>query len=61
MRDEFPAFEICEQASGTFFVQITEPGHEPRRVGDFTTTTDAARWIRERALDWTRVEGPTSS
>jgi 2-polyprenyl-3-methyl-5-hydroxy-6-metoxy-1,4-benzoquinol methylase len=58
--DELPAFEVYEQASGTFYVQITEPGHEPRRVGNFTTAAEAARWMRDRTLDWIRVDRPTS-
>jgi hypothetical protein len=61
IRDESPAFEICElKDSGTFYVQITETDNEPRRVGNFATTAEAARWIREQALDWIRVDRPTS-
>jgi 2-polyprenyl-3-methyl-5-hydroxy-6-metoxy-1,4-benzoquinol methylase len=58
--DKSPAFEICEQASGAFYVQITEPDNEPRRVGNFTTAADAAQWIRERTLEWIQVGRPTS-
>ena len=61
IRDRSPAFEICAlKESGTFYVQITETDNEPRRVGDFTTTAEAVRWIREQTLDWIRVDRPTS-
>jgi hypothetical protein len=61
IRDESPAFEIFEfKESGTFYVQITERDNEPRRVGNFTTVAEAARWIREQTLDWIRVDRPTS-
>ena len=56
--DKVSQFEICEiKDRGTFFVQVTEPHSEPRRVGDFATATEAARWIAEQTLDWTRVVG----
>ena len=59
--DKVPQFEICEiKDRGAFFVQVTEPHSEPRRVGDFATATEAARWIAEQTLDWTRVGRPTS-
>jgi hypothetical protein len=55
--DESPAFEIRElKDSGKFYVQVTETGNEPRRVGNFATAAEAARWIREQTLDWIRVE-----
>jgi hypothetical protein len=60
-RDESPAFEICElKDSGTFYVQITEADNEPRRVGNFTTAAEAARWVREQTLDWIRIDRSTS-
>jgi 2-polyprenyl-3-methyl-5-hydroxy-6-metoxy-1,4-benzoquinol methylase len=60
-RDKSPAFKICEfKDSGTFYVQITEVDNEPRRVGNFTTAAEAARWIHEQTLDWLRVDRPTS-
>lgn len=50
-------FEICEvKEAGTFFVQVTYPGYEPRRVGEFSSAADAARWIREQALNWLRPD-----
>jgi 2-polyprenyl-3-methyl-5-hydroxy-6-metoxy-1,4-benzoquinol methylase len=61
IRDESPTFEICEvKDGGTFYVQITEADNEPRRVGNFTTAAEAARWIREQTLDWIRVDRSTS-
>jgi hypothetical protein len=59
--DKVPQFEICEiKDRGAFFVQVTEPNSEPRRVGDFATAAEAARWIAEQTLDWTRAGRPTS-
>jgi Methyltransferase domain len=59
--EEAPQFEICEvKDSGTFFVQVKEVDNEPRRVGDFATAADAARWISEQTLDWLRADRPTS-
>lgn len=60
-RDKSPVFQICElKDNGTFYVLITEVDNEPRRVGNFTTAADAAHWIREQALDWVRLDRPTS-
>jgi hypothetical protein len=59
--DKSPAFQICElRDNGTFYVVISELDNKPRRVGDFHTATEAARWIREQALDWLRLDRPTS-
>jgi len=61
IRDESPTFEICElKDSGTFYVKITETDNESRRVGNFNTAAEAARWIHEQTLDWIRVDRPTS-
>jgi 2-polyprenyl-3-methyl-5-hydroxy-6-metoxy-1,4-benzoquinol methylase len=60
-RTASPKFEICEvNDAGTFYVQITHAGREPRRVGDFSTVADAASWIREQTLDWLRLDRTTS-
>jgi Methyltransferase domain len=56
-----PVFEIREvKEAGTFYVQITHEGNEPRRVGDFSTVGEAAGWIREQTLDWFRLDRVTS-
>jgi Methyltransferase domain len=60
-RDKSPSFQVCElKDNGTFYVVITEVDNEPRRVGNFTTAAEAARWIREQTLDWLRLDRPTS-
>jgi methyltransferase family protein len=56
-----PVFEIREvKETGTFFVQVTNFGYEPRRVGDFATAADAALWIKEQTLAWLRPDRTTS-
>jgi hypothetical protein len=60
-RDKSPTFQICElKENRMFYVLITEVDYEPRRVGNFTSVAEAALWIREQALDWVRIDRPTS-
>jgi SAM-dependent methyltransferase len=54
-------FAICETISGDgFFVSVTYPNREPRRIEGFTSVAEAARWIGDHALDGTRDDDPAS-
>lgn len=55
-----PSFEICEWKRGGFYVRMTHPNSEPRRIEGFATVADAARWISEQTMDWLRIGRPTS-
>jgi 2-polyprenyl-3-methyl-5-hydroxy-6-metoxy-1,4-benzoquinol methylase len=59
--DEPRQFAICETASGDgFFVSVTYPNREPRRMEGFKSVAEAARWIGDHALDGTRDGHPAS-
>ena len=48
-------FAICEKINGDgFYVSVTYPNSEPRRIEGFTTVAEAARWIGNHALDGIR-------
>jgi hypothetical protein len=52
-------FSICESMSGDgYYVRVTYPNSEPRRVEGFSTVADAARWIGEHALEGSRDDHP---
>ena len=54
-------FAICEKINGDgFYVSVTYPNSEPRRIEGFTTVAEAARWIGNHALDGIRDDHPAS-
>ena len=58
---EPPQFAICETVNGDgFYVSVTYPNSEPRRIEGFMTVAEAARWIGDHALGGIRDDRPTS-
>ena len=55
-------FAICEARDGSgYYVRVTHPNTEPQRIEGFATCADAARWIGNQALDWSKSERPSFS
>ena len=54
-------FAICESMNGDgYYVSVTYPNSEPRRVEGFSTVAEAARWIGDHALGGVRDDHPAS-